>query len=326
MDNIMDNITNNITNINYQTKYLKYKNKYSNLVKKINQVGGAFPFIYGDCEILYIMAKIEGDTLDRINERRTAFGLQPKGDLHISLLQLYINNKHPNYSIFESKEFKDTLVASYKNNIIANNIQLQSKEISVSGNKRGLWEFLGRDPHKFWARVYILNSDHKQYISQFRRNIYNFINQQLGQSVSKTEQKGIGSDQEDFEIYSYNGQELYAINKKFYFGIDNWKPHISVLTISELEQSQDKSISQKDDPNSVMYKFSHSNSDDRKIDVLRLEVSKRNKTNPISNIDLNKDIKQIKFSLNNPKTKTNKEEYLTVNQNIVDQNAGCSIM
>lgn len=304
---------------------INYQTKYSELVKKINQVG-AFPFIFGDCEILYIMAKIEGSTLDRINERRTAFGLPPKGDLHISLLQLYINNKHPNYNIFNSVEFKDKIIESYQNNIIANNIQLQSTEISVSGNKRGLWEFLGRDPNKFWARVYILNPTHKQFISQFRRDIYNFINTKLGQPISKTEQRGTGSDQEEFEIYTYNGQELYAINKKFYFGIDNWKPHISVLTISELEQSQDCSISRKDNPSSVMYKFSHSISDDEKIDVLRLESSKRHKINPISNIDLNKDIKQIKFSINNPKTKMNKEEYLIINQNIVDQNVGCSIM
>jgi len=307
--------------INYQSKYLKYKNKYTDLLKKINQVGGAFPFLFGNCEILYIMAKIEGPTLDRINERRIAFNLSSKSDLHITLLQLYVNNKHSNYSIFNSDEFKYTIIKSYQKNIIANNIQLESTEISPSGNKRGLWEFLGRDPNKFWARVYILNPTHKQFISQFRRDIYNFINTQLGQPISKTEKRGIGADQEDFEIYSYNDQELYAINKQFYFGIDNWKPHISVLTISELEQSQDQSISNISDPNSVMFKFSQSKSDDQKIDVLRKESSIRGSIQPISNIDLNKDIKQIKFSINNPKTKTNKEEYL-----IIDQNVGCSIM
>jgi hypothetical protein len=59
-----------------------------------------------------------------------------------------------------------------------------------------------------------------------------------------------------------------------------------------------------------MYKFSHSKSDDHKIDVLRLESSKRQTIQPISNINLNKDIKKIKFSINNPMTKTINEEYL----------------
>ena len=60
----------------FYEKYLKYKNKYIQLSTQLNliQQGGAFPFAFGDCEILYLMAKIEGDTLDRINERRRTFG------------------------------------------------------------------------------------------------------------------------------------------------------------------------------------------------------------------------------------------------------------
>jgi hypothetical protein len=316
--------------INYQKKYLKYKNKYSELSNKLHQLGGAFPFPFSNCEILYIMAKIEGKTLDRINERRLSFGLPNKSDLHISLLQLYVNNNHPDYAIFESKEFKDKIVESYKENIIKNNVVLESTQINTKGQKRGIWEFLGRDPNKFWARVYILNQKDKQYISQFRRDIYDYINLKLGQSSHLTDRRGKAPDEDDFEIYTFNGQELYAINKAFYFGIDIWKPHVSVLTISELEQSTDQTISNINDPNSVIYKFIHSGSDDQKINVLRSESGSRSKNiESISNINLNADIKEIKYSINNPKTKINKEEYLSVNKNQVktlNQDALCTIM
>ena len=278
--------------INYQTKYAKYKNKYFDLSNKFKQSGGAFPFNFGDCELIYIMAKIEGETLDRINERRRAFGLQDKSDLHISLLQLYVNNKHPNYNLFTTKEFKDKIIESYKKNISINNIVLESTQINPSsGKKRGIWEFLGRVPNIFWARVYILNPIDKQYISQFRRDIYGYINTKLGQSTHKTETRGNAPDIEDFEVYTYNGQELYAINKAYYFGVDTWKPHISVLTMSELQNSVDKSISNIVNQSSVMYKILHSSTDEQKIDVLRMESGKRS-TNiqPISNIKLNEDI------------------------------------
>ena len=55
----------------YRDKYLKYKKKYLNLKESLiqNQDGGAFPFRQGDGSKFSIMAKIEDDTLDRINER-----------------------------------------------------------------------------------------------------------------------------------------------------------------------------------------------------------------------------------------------------------------
>ena len=85
-----------------------------------------------------------------------------------------------------------------------------------------------------------------------------------------------------------------------------------------------------------MSKFLIAGTDDKKTDVLRLESGNRAKNiqppkniQPISNINLNVDIEKIKYSLNNPKTKTNLEEYLIVknnpNQPNQDPNA-CSIM
>jgi len=317
--------------MDYKNKYLKYKEKYLSL--KINQTGGAFPFKFGDCEILYIMAKIDGDTLDRINERRVAFKLLPKSDLHISLLQLYVNNQHSDYGIFDSQEFKDKIIESYKKNIIDNNIQLQSTEVTAAGQKRGIWEFLGREPNKFWARVYTLNPSDTIHVSQFRRDIYGYINTKLGQSTHVTDIRGKAPDQDDFEIYSYKGQELYAINKAYYFGIDTWKPHVSILTLSELEKSPDNMISNINDPNSVMYKFTNKSTDDEKINILRSESATRSKNiQPISNIKLYEDINKLKYSLNNPKTKINKEEYLIVKNsqtnpiNPINQDNGCSIM
>ena len=286
----------------FYEKYLKYKNKYIQLSTQLNliQQGGAFPFAFGDCEILYLMAKIEGDTLDRINERRRTFGLVAKDDLHISLLQLYVNNKHPYYPIFTSQEFKQNVIDSYNRNIVRNHIVLESVTTDpTTGVKKGLWEFLGRDPNKFWTRVYSIKPEDKPHLTRFRLDIYNFINTMLGQPTHKTERRGKEPDVEDFEVYSYEGQELYAINKSFYYGIENWKPHVSVLTVNELD-SYDQSL---------MHRFHAARNDEEKTDILR---SRFVNVQPISYIKLDTNVERIKYSLNNPKTKTKNEEYLGV--------------
>ena len=301
----------------YKNKYLKYKNKYLES-QKIQQIGGAFPFKFGDGNILYIMAKIDGTTLDRINERRIAFSLPNNDDLHISLLQLYLNNKHPLYSaIFLNDEFKKVIKTSYKNNISKNNVILQSVD-RIS--KKGKWEFLGILPNIYWARVYDFVG-YENYIKQFRLDIYNYIISKAGllnRTIEKRSNSQNPADVDDFVIYkTQDGNELYAIHKNFYFGVDNWKPHVSVISIPELEKSGDKSISDKSNQNSLIYKFNSKNTDDEKTDLLRYESSKRATAakatiNPISNINLNSDVKKIKLSINDIKQKSKIEEYLPV--------------
>jgi len=311
--------------MDYKNKYLKYKNKYLELQNK--QIGGAFPFRFGDGNILYIMAKISGDTLDRVNERRKAFKLEDNTDLHISMLQIYLNNKHPLYTrIFINDDFEHAIIKSYDDNILKNNVILTSINPLT---QRGNWGLLGRNPNKYWARIYDFDG-YENNIKQFRLDIYKYIESISGKLIKSEERRSNSMDPtdiDDFVIYkTQDGNELYAIHKKFYFGVDNWNPHISILTIPELEQSSDRTVSDKMDQNSVISKFNARQTDDDKIKVLRIESGNRIQINPISNINLNRDVNELKFSINDIKQKRNIEKYLSVKSMQPSVNDLCTIM
>jgi len=302
-------------NSEYKNKYLKYKNKYVSTKNRIIQKGGAFPFHKNVCEILYIMAKIDGDTLDRINERRNALGLQLKNDLHISFLQLYLNNDHPNYNIFLSKEFTDTIIKSWNDNIISNNVILNStidvyNPLTQKTEKRGQWDFFGRHPKLSWVRIYKLNPSQKQYVKNFRMDIYNFLTTKIGQLTNNKQIRGMGNDQEQFDIYSYAGQELYAINSQNYVGIDNWIPHISVLNVDEIVAPELYKLKVILDNPTI--------DKNKKLDLLKLNIAENahrqgHTINPISVIKLEDNVSKIKFSIKKPISNTTiREEYLNI--------------
>ena len=121
-----------LSKTDYQKKYLKYKKKYFNSTNK-NMTGGAFPFKQCDGTSFNIMIKIDGDTLERINERRIKLGLSRKTDLHITLIA-------------------ESIITHIK----SRNVIFDSTTIDpITNLKSGIWEFLGRGDisKKYWARV-----------------------------------------------------------------------------------------------------------------------------------------------------------------------------
>ena len=186
-------------------------------------MGGAFPFKKNGSSF-YIMIKIDGDTLDRINERRAKLGLLPKTDIHMTLLHLHVNTAHPDFStIFDNPAFYDIIRDSIIKNLITTGL--------IFDSPLGSWDLLGLGGNEFWARIYTA-SDIKN-ISKFRMDIFNYINGILGPPTLVNEKRGKGTDIDDFSVYSYGGHELYAINQSHY-NIKTWRPHISVLNIREL--------------------------------------------------------------------------------------------
>lgn len=274
----------------YKQKYEKYKTKYLNIMK-----GGAFAFDKtnqhprgkGPTINFTILAKIDGNTLDRINLRRTQLGLPLKNDLHITLLSFQVNDGHPNSNIFKSKEFADHIASAFNIHVKGSGVQLSSVVTDpITQTKKGAHQVLGRKGSEYFARIYELEPQYHTAISNFRREVYNFINIKLGQPTHFTERRGSGVDIDEFEIYSYGGQELYAINRKQYYGLSSYLPHISILSVTDLGPSLQQNIRQ---PNGDLLP-------DQNVVV---EI-KRNwhfgQEGAISNIDTKRDVNEIRVA------------------------------
>lgn len=220
--------------MDFKQKYLKYKQKYLELKTKLKfkeQLGGAFPFSTKAGGSIAIMAKITGDTLDRVNERRTKLGLAPQANLHITLLQLHINFENPDSEIFLDKGFIHEIRRAFITHVKGPGVELESPQ--------GSWDFLGIKPtleDKFFVRLYTLPQIFINNIKQFRLQIYKFLTARVHvDSVNPLNQiRGIPPDTSNFVIYSTPRAELYAITRDYYYGVDTWRPHISLLKINEL--------------------------------------------------------------------------------------------
>ena len=300
----------NVNDAHY--KYLKYKTKYLNLKK--SQTGGAFAF--KNTGLFYIMAKISGDTLERVNERRAKLKLPVNSDLHITLLQLHINIANPLSKMFTDDNFYKAIQTAFSKHIKGNNVTLSSQVIDPITGKAtgGLWDFLGQGTFdkKFWARSYEIPPQHIEHIRAFRIDIYNFINTFISQNgmtlSSKFKTRTMPSDPTDqtqFKIYSTvkgtNRIELYAIVKDHYLGVETWHPHVSVIKMSEL-----RSRSQE-----LYTTLSGIPSDSVKTKILKSAIGPGVKQ--MSIIESRRDIDQIRISFSNPQDKTqNKQSDLPV--------------
>ena len=210
--------------------------------------GGAFPYQKGKGGKFTILAKVTGDTLDRVNERRIAYNLRPLDSLHITLLDFYVNLDHPLHVIFSDTVFHDQIKELYRAIYFGNELELDSiKKNATSSKKSGNWEILGgygRTPdeqfdNKFWARVYTMNPAHFKLFQHFKLGIIDSITARTGKLTPNTEMRGIASDIEEFTAYStQDGKELYCVNTVHYGNIKFWKPHISVLKLGELKSSR----------------------------------------------------------------------------------------
>ena len=271
----------------FKGKYLKYKQKYLELK---SQIGGAFPFAFGDGGSIAIMAKITGDALDRVNERRLKLGLRREDNLHITLLQFFINFNNPGSDIFFNPTFIDTISRAFTTHLKRTGVELDSP--------RGSWDFLGIRPaleDKYWARVYNIDPRFEQNVKNFRLDIYKFLSQNVGVDAThpKFENRGKPQDNTDFVIYSTGPRredELYAIVKNYYYGVNIWKPHISVVKMNELTSSSPTNRQLFDRINGL-------STTQQKSDAITLHIGQ---VNPISKIRMINNVNELYISIRPP--------------------------
>lgn len=210
--------------------------------------GGAFPYERQNLGKFTILAKVTGNTLERVNQRRTAYSLPPLSSLHITLLDFYVNLAHPLSIIFSDPTLHNQIKELYRAIYIGNQLELESKKRNSSGAIiGGNWEILGghgRTPdeqfdNKFWARVYTMNPANFNLFRAFKTGVIQIIQERTGPLNSRKENRGQPPDVEEFTAYSTSdGKELYCVNTAYYGNIISWKPHISVLRLGELKTSR----------------------------------------------------------------------------------------
>ena len=210
--------------------------------------GGAFPYDRLNLGKFTILAKITGNTLERVNQRRRAYHLSSLNSLHITLLDFYVNLAHPLSRIFSDPTLHDQIKELYRAIYFGNPLELESKKRNASGSIiGGNWEILGghgRNPNeqfdnKFWARVYTMNPEHFDFFKGFKNGVIRIIQEITGPLHFRKENRGQQPDVEEFTAYStQDGLELYCVNTAHYGNIMSWKPHISVLRLGELKTSR----------------------------------------------------------------------------------------
>jgi hypothetical protein len=279
--------------MDYKDKYIKYKNKY---IKLKSQIAGAFSFEFDNDEpisilvnaypfesenggAISILAYLSGNTLDRVNERRIKLGLSEIKTLHITLLQLHINFSHPDSVIFSSQEFFDAIEKSYLKNLTT--VFLNSP--------LGNWNFFGRAENKYWVRVYTFNDKFKHNITQFRLDIYDYLNKNLEKLRKESIVKGNAYDNTEYVFVSNDSGQLYAIDKQYYYGVENWKPHISVFNFKELNKG------------SELYKYIINDENTKEDKILEIRTKIGNDVQAISNIEFNRDINKLLIAIRYPK-------------------------
>jgi hypothetical protein len=203
--------------MDYYSKYNYKLNNYSNMI------GGAFPF--DNTHSFYIMIKIGGETLKRINVRREYLYLPPIDNLHITLLQLLINGDNDDASKFRDTHFLDTIANILKKIILQDPIRFSSR--------RGEYELFGQKDYFFVKKYTCVNLD---IIRLLRGIFYENLNKFIGRTYTYTEKTmGSDSDIEQFRFYNYEDASfLYAISISKFLGVHTWVPHISIFKTSEL--------------------------------------------------------------------------------------------
>jgi hypothetical protein len=173
----------------------------------------------------YIMANITDKYIAaRLDERRRVLlkGKLPKSPiLHITLLQLQINQSNPHSKIFYDKTFMKNIKKFYNKTIKKKNMILSSKF--------GQYDLLGQTKNKFFVKVY--NTNKSKLITEFRILFYKYLERVLGKPVIMSRIV----NGKKYIIFSYKNKELFAV-PDFYYGYGEWTPHISILNIADIEK------------------------------------------------------------------------------------------
>lgn len=260
--------------MNTSKGYKKYKTNYKSIKAELNknQMSGGGFFKKGyESTYFYIMAKITNDYIySRLDERRKAILGENASlkNLHITLFQCEINQNHPNANVFQNVDFHEHIKKSYVDAFSKNNITLTSK--------LGEYDILGTD-NKFLVKKYTANDS--QIITEFRKQIYQYLDKQFGSGIKKEKQ--------DFVVYNYNGQDLIAVPRHSH-GVGVWTPHVSIINTNELKKL-----------NPTLYNQYMNLTDKQQQINLLLQPIFVSQFKPIGPIKLKDDIKEIIVSVQN---------------------------
>ena len=265
----------------YKYKYLKYKHKYLN-IKNVNMKGG-FNFI--NTTKFYILVKITNQYIsDRLDERRKILlkgNLPLQTVLHLTLIQMELNQDNPDVKILEEKSFFDTVKNAYINSLKKNNVILSSQF--------GQYDLLGSGNNQFFVKAY--DSDQPLEISNFRTAIYQYIQSKLGPAnITKKKINNI-----EYYVFSYKNNELFTV-PEFYYGKGKWVPHVSILNTGDI---------QKYNPELYNSYLQQQTKNQKLLKLFTPIVEAQFK--PIGKINMNTDTKELVMSFKNAKSKIDKD-------------------
>lgn len=230
-------------------------------------------------------------------------------DYHVSLLQIYINTQHPKFQLLLTN--KDQICNKINNNFI--------EAFREDGFIPGVLEKLG-DSY-IVQKLSINDETFNKYVNA-KRNFYTYLNTLLGNATHIDSQysprNGVIKDGKRFFVDSepfYWIPEFYLTPNIYGIPINNFRPHISVLNISQDIQSiQPEDIA------------SYSNNVD-----LPNPITIDNEFNIKSSISYNRFIEpsgirssEIRSSDGNWNTLVNIETYFPVTHSIISLIRGCN--
>jgi hypothetical protein len=258
----------------YLQLYYKYRSLYLN--------GGGTVGLFNNTTKFYLMANITDKYIyDRLDERRDILlnGHQStKSMLHVTLLQLDINQGNPNSFIFYNETFHNALRKFYNSSLVKHKVSLTSK--------LGEYDILGKSDNKFFVKVY--KPDQPLVITKFRMMFYKYLESLFGKPIIKTKLDSSGNV---FYLFYYPNDSLrplFAV-PEFNYGKGKWTPHISIVSTKDLQRH-----------NVPLYnKYMDQPTVQAKIKLLFDKIHKA-KFNPIGTIRFDKHVSGLTVSLRNP--------------------------
>lgn len=211
-------------------RYHKYKRDYlaekygDPVLDKGVQIGGGTP-VFDNMASMFIMVTIRDPVVKKSYNKKIMKLLgknnRPENDLlHFTLLNIIINEDHADSDIFKEKRFLRHIRRSFDEYLVGTTLTpTKYKLLGVS--------------KKFFAKVY--RPDDQEDISDFRVSIYKYLNKGLG-----TFKRGYYEiDGVEYYIYSFNGEELYAVTG-FHHGRTIWVPHLSIVSDKDISIHNEK--------------------------------------------------------------------------------------
>lgn len=183
---------------------------------------------FTNSKMFYITANIrEPSNLATSLDQRTNLllkGKPPKNQspYHITLLQFEINTDHVDSKFFEThlSELRDYALFAYDTSFAYNGTKLTYVQ--------GKYDLLGQTANKFLCKIYNVQNGHKRQITLFRKQVYAYLKQKLGEYTIENNTANNG-----FAIFSLKGKPLIAV-PAYYYGIGVWTPHVSIVNTGDV--------------------------------------------------------------------------------------------